>query len=185
MEEVLIANLYRHDLKAQEYFYKKLANKMFMVCYRYLGNELDAAEVLNDGFYKAFSQIHSFKSGGVPGLQAWIRKIVVNECLQFLRRKKKIWYTNELEALSEQSTLLADVDFEAEEYFMLIKELPETYRTVFNLFVIEGYSHKEIAEMLLITENTSRSFLLRAREELKRNIEKKDYEIRTRYKITR
>jgi len=173
MEEDIIEKLRHQDIQAQELLYKKYANKMFRICYRYIGSECDASEILNDGFYKVFVQIKSFRDGGLQGLVAWMSKIMVNECLQFIRKRKKIRFVNESEALAEQSPISPDIRIEAEDYFELIKQLGDSYRTVFNLFVIEGYSHKDISEMLNIPENTSRSHLLRARQELKKKIENK------------
>lgn len=173
MDEDLIEKLRHHDILAQELFYKKYANKMFRICYRYIGNEVETSEILNDGFYKVFVQIRSFREGGIQGLIAWMSKIMVNECLQCIRMRKKILFVNETEALAEQSLIMPDEQIVAEDYYELIRQLGDSYRIVFNLFVMEGYSHKDISKMLNIPENTSRSFLLRARLELKRKIEKK------------
>jgi RNA polymerase sigma factor (sigma-70 family) len=171
MEEQIIKKLRQQDIQTQELFYKSYATKMFRICYRYISNESDAAEIMNIGLYKVFTQIKNFKDGGVSELEAWMKKIMVNECLQFIRSRKKIRFVDESEALTEYSPILPEINLEAEDYYKLIKQLPDTYRTVFNLYVIEGFSHKEISEMLQIPENTSRSHLSRARRMLIEKIE--------------
>jgi len=170
MEEDIIERLYCYDIKAQEILYKKYAKKMFIICYRYTGNERDAAEILNDGFYKIFRQIKSFRTGGISGLVAWMSKIMVNEGLQFIRKQKNLRFVNENEVLVEESPIQPDNTINAEDYYKLIRQLDDSHKAVFNLFVIDGYSHREISEMLHIPENTSRSYLLRARQELKLKI---------------
>ena len=170
MENSLITRLRNQDEKAQEYFYKTYARGMFLLCYRYLNNEEEASEVLNDGFFKVFTQIDKFQNGGLSGLKAWTKKIIINECLQQIRKRKDIEFLEANELPLDDSVLLPDNELEAREYYKLIKELPPDYRTVFNLYVIEGYSHSEIAQSLQISENTSRSHLLRARKALKEKI---------------
>lgn len=171
MEETLIKKLRKKEDKAQEYFYKTYAKGMFLLCYRYLSNEEEASEILNDGFHKVFTEINKFQNGGLSGLTAWTKKIMINECLQHIRKRKKLQFVEEDEMKFGDTNLMPDVDLEAEVYYDLIKQLPLNYRTVFNLYVVEGYSHKEIAEFLDVSENTSRSHLLRAREILKEKIQ--------------
>ena len=150
----------------QEYFYKTYAKSMFLTIYRYLNNEEDTAEVLNDGFYKVFSQLDKFKEGGLHELLSWTKRIMINESLQLLRKRKQLTFVelngNEIERI----TVCSDIDLEAEELFNLITKLPSKYRIVFNLFVVEGYNHQEISEMMNISESTSRSYVLRARLKL-------------------
>ena len=172
MDSLLIEKLYKHDPVTQERFYKKYGAGMFRICYRYLGNEHDAAEALNDGFFKVFSHIHTFNNGGIAGLLAWVRKIMINECLQHIRKNKHSVFADEKEAIAQAIPVFQDIETDAELYFTLISQLDENYRTVFNLFVIDGYSHQEISGALNIPENTSRSYLLRARLELQKKIEK-------------
>ncbi len=145
---------------------------MFGICFRYLGNENDAEEALNDGFNKVFTQINKFNEGGISGLLAWMSRIIVNECLQYLRKRKKLKYINEQITKEDQLIEIPEFEIETKDYYQLIKQLGDPYRTVFNLFAIEGYNHKEISEMLNIPENTSRSHLMRARMNLKEKIKK-------------
>jgi RNA polymerase sigma-70 factor (ECF subfamily) len=178
MEDSLVSKLRKKDKRTQEYFYKTYAKPMFLLCYRYLNNEEEAAEILNDGFHKVFTRIDKFQNGGVSGLKAWTKKIMINECLQYLRKRQNIHFVESSELPSNNSDLMPDKNLNAKAYFNLISELPTEYRTVFNLYVIEGYAHNEIAEALDISVNTSKSHLLRARKQLKENIQKQEnYEI--------
>lgn len=172
MQKRIVDKLRRKDRKAQEYFYRTNAKAMFLICYRYLGNEEEASEIVNDGFYKVFNKIHKFRDGGMDGLMAWTRKIMVNECLQQLRRRKRIWFPDDEIPETEEVSNLPEIAMDAEIYFDLIRQLPESQKTVFNLYVVEGYTHLEIAEVLQIPENTSRSYLMRARNELQIKIKK-------------
>jgi RNA polymerase sigma-70 factor (ECF subfamily) len=108
----------------------------------------------------------------MDGLMAWTRKIMVNECLQQLRRRKRIWFPDDEIPETEEVSNLPEIAMDAEIYFDLIRQLPESQKTVFNLYVVEGYTHLEIAEVLQIPENTSRSYLMRARNELQIKIKK-------------
>ena len=175
MNNKIVEKLRKKDHRTQEYFYKTNAKTMFLVCYRYLNNEEEAAEALNDGFHKVFTQISKFKDGGIQGLQAWTRRIMINECLQMIRKRKNIQFVDADRLGNEHSDYHPDLELESRQYYQLIQELPINYRTVFNLFVIEGYAHGEIAQMLNIEENTSRSHLLRARHVLKKKIQKLYY----------
>jgi RNA polymerase sigma-70 factor (ECF subfamily) len=172
MHDKIIEKLRKQDHKTQEYFYKTNAKAMFLICYRYLNNEEEAAEVLNDGFHKVFTEINKFKNGGIKGLKAWTRKIMINECLQQIRKRKNIQFVEAENLEAGHSENMPHIDLEAGQYYQLIRDLPASYRTVFNLHVIEGYTHKEIAQVLNIRENTSRSHLLRARNILKEKIQK-------------
>jgi RNA polymerase sigma-70 factor (ECF subfamily) len=174
MEDSLISNLRRKDKRTQEYFYKTFAKPMFLLCYRYLNNEQEASEILNDGFHKVFTQIDKFQNGGVSGLKAWTKKIMINECLQHLRQRKNIHFVESIDIPSDDATYKPDQELNATTYYNLISRLPTGYRTVFNLYVIEGYSHNEIADILNITENTSKSHLLRARNLLKEKIQNQE-----------
>jgi RNA polymerase sigma-70 factor (ECF subfamily) len=166
----LIEKIKNNDRKAQEQVYKKYGDKMFLTCYRYSGNEDDAAEILNTGFYKAFKNIGSFIYYNEKAFEGWLKKIMVNEALTFLRSKKR----NEISFDSDQflsNTLSVSEDhLTDEDYYFLIQKLPEGYRVIFNLFAIEGYNHNEISELLNISESTSRSQLSRARESLRKLI---------------
>jgi RNA polymerase sigma-70 factor (ECF subfamily) len=143
---------------------------MFRLLYRYLGNDTDADDVLVVSFTKAFEKIDDFQFRGKGSLGAWIRKIMVNEALMFLRSKRKNEWIDEQEHGQIIELSNPGDDLAAEDIYKLVLQLPTGYRTVFNLFVIEGYNHKEIAEMLNISESTSKSQLNKARKKLQEKI---------------
>jgi len=151
--------------------YNLFAEKMLVLCFRYLNNLMDAEEVLHNGFIKIFGNLKHFEEKHDNGFECWIRKIMVNESLMFLRKR-----TN-FKLISIDSTHddeMEPIDFkhgmETESYLKIINGLPVGYRTVFNLYAIEGYTHSEIANMLGITESTSRSQLTKARKILQQKI---------------
>ncbi|HEY6900331.1 MAG TPA: sigma-70 family RNA polymerase sigma factor, partial [Puia sp.] len=148
---------------AQKCLFDHLADPMMAVCCRYVKNRQDAEEILLDGFYKFFKCLPNFKYQGEAALYAWVKKIMVNECLMFLRRRHAFALLSEdaVEDLPQMVEPLAQLS--AAEIFGLIVRLPIGYRTVFNLHVIEGMEHKEIAAALLISEGTSKSQLSKAR----------------------
>jgi RNA polymerase sigma-70 factor (ECF subfamily) len=136
---------------------------MLGVCYRYTKSVKDAEDVLQEGFVKVFMGLKQYKSEGELG--AWIRRIMVNTALNFLKRNRK--YRNEMffteQPLHPVATEDPAVDLQAKELADLIRQLPHGYQTIFNLHVVEGYSHVEIGEMLGISDSTSRSQYARAR----------------------
>lgn len=147
---------------------------MYRVSYRYLRDEADSEDVLMMAFSRVFVNLVNFSDRGEGSLQAWIRRIVVNESLMWLRRRNNFSLVESSETveaveLNELSTL------PAEDIVRFIKALPDGYRTVFNLNVIEGYDHEEIAEMLGITAGTSRSQLSKARLALKKMLTREGY----------
>jgi len=148
---------------AQKALFDHLADPMMALCCRYLKSREDAEEVLLDGFYKFFSHLKEFRYQGEAALYAWLKKIMINECLMFLRRRHAFSVLSERSAedLPMPAEVLADLS--AAEIFHLIVQLPVGYRTVFNLYVIEGMEHREIATLLGIAEGTSKSQLSKAR----------------------
>jgi RNA polymerase sigma-70 factor (ECF subfamily) len=145
---------------------------MGRLCLRYVKNEADVQEVLTAGFLKVFRELKRFEYRGTSSLQVWIRKIMVNESLMYLRKGPRLSFVHLEEAESQEagkleSHLSVDPAVSAEEIFEILRQLPVGYRVVFNLFAIEGYSHKEISVMLGIAESTSRSQLTHARVRLK------------------
>jgi RNA polymerase sigma factor (sigma-70 family) len=148
---------------AQRYLFDQLSAKMLMICRRYVKNEEDAEELMLDGFYKFFKKISSFNYQGDAALYGWLKRIMINECLMFLRKKNVFTIVTEAEvedlALPEEALN----NLSANEIFNLIVQLPVGYRTVFNLYVIEGMPHKEVAELLSISEGTSKSQLSKAK----------------------
>ena len=170
MGEDIIEKLKCRDSRAQETFYKTYSEKMFCLCFRYLSSEKDCADVLNAGFHKVFCQTDQFREGGLKEFLAWTKTIMINECLQFVRKRKKLNFVR-LDTM-DGGDLIVDpgIDLDTKVLLDIMSRLPENSRTVFNLYVIEGYTHSEIAEMLHIPEGTSRSHLLRARRELQQKI---------------
>lgn len=148
---------------AQKCLFDLLADRMMLVCCRYVKNREDAEELLLDGFYKFFTHLPGFQYQGEVALFAWLKKIMVRECLMFLRKKNvfSLLTNTESEEVPFEEDALANLS--AEEIFSLIVQLPVGYRTVFNLFVMEGFDHKEIGEELGIAEGTSKSQLSKAK----------------------
>ena len=160
------------DRKSQKAIYDLLSRKMFAVCLRYMGDRDAAEDVLQDGFVTLFSKLDSFHGEG--SFEGWARKIFVNTALMSLRRKDVLKQTEDVDSawnvLSEDPTPIQKITYD--ELLDCIAELPPGFRTVFNMYVVEGYSHKEIADELGISETTSRSQLLRARAMLQSRIKK-------------
>lgn len=168
-EQKAIEGCKKHDRISQKYLFDKYSDGMLMVCLRYVKQLQDAEEMMLNGFYNFFKSIDRFVYGGEGSMGAWLKKIMVNECLAFLRKKGALKITEEQEGLSiPGEDGLSNIN--AGDILKLILDLPDGYRTVFNLFSIEGYSHKEIAGMLGITEGTSKSQLSKARAMLQKKI---------------
>jgi RNA polymerase sigma factor (sigma-70 family) len=140
-----------------------LSDRMFLLCRRYVKSPENAEEIMLDGFCKFFKGLPAFTWEGNAALHAWLKRIMINECLMFLRRKNVFSMVTELSA--EEMTLDEDAldKLSAEEIFRLIAQLPVGYRTVFNLYAVEGMRHAEIAALLNISEGTSKSQLSKAR----------------------
>jgi len=173
MTEVqLIDACRRKEPFAQRLLYEKLADKMYLLCIRYVTSAHDAEEILSDAFLKFFSNIGQFTYQGEGSVQAWLCRITVNECLMFLRKKKQLVISVDdapkAEGLSDNDGILDQL--QVRDILKHIRELPAGYRTVLNMFVFEDLGHKEIAAMLQISENTSKSQLFKARALLKQKI---------------
>jgi RNA polymerase sigma-70 factor (ECF subfamily) len=170
-DQQLIQLCIGNDRKAQRLLYEQYVAPMGRLCLRYVRNEADVQEVLTEGFVKVFRELKTFRYRGAGSLRAWVRKIMVNESLMHLRKGHGLSFVG-LEAAENdgagevESPLAVDPAVSAEEIFDFVRQLPGGYRVVFNLYAIEGYSHKEIAGMLGITESTSRSQLAHARARL-------------------
>ena|SRR5690606_5052695 len=168
----LVRDCLKGKLQAQRMLYDEFAKHMLGVCYRYTRSMKDAEDVLQEGFVKVFSKLGQFKSEGELG--AWIRKIMVNTALNYLKRNKKyqdeMYFTeNYLHPVTDQDPV---VRIDAKDLAHLIRQLPPGYQVIFNLHAVEGYSHVEIGEMLGISDGTSRSQYSRARNLLITWIEK-------------
>lgn len=159
----------RQDPKAQTKLYEKFASKMLAVCTRYVGDKMEAEDVMIDGFMRVFDKIDQFTFQG--SFEGWVRKIMVNEALMYVRSKKMLVVDLEY-AIEEPNESSFSTDLEAADLLRIIEELPVGYRTVFNLYAIEGYNHIEIGEMLGISEGTSKSQLSRARAMLQAKVMK-------------
>jgi len=173
MTEELLTQIKRNKRNAQQEFYKKYSVQMFRLAYRYVDDEQDAGNIVNSGFYKIFSNINKFIYRNDISLIIWMKKIITNEALIFLRQK---FIYNELDDIPTAGSFSEDIpdnNLILEDYYRLIRELPHDLRTVFNLYAIEGYSHKEIAGLLKIKEASSRVYLTRARRILQKNLTKK------------
>lgn len=159
-EHDLAKAISRGDSKAQSMLYERYSPKMMAICMRYMGDIMEAEDVMIEGFMRIFDKINQFNFKG--SFEGWMRRIMVNEALMRLRGKKVIKVELE-EVRQESSEASVESNLNAEELLKLVNELPVGYRTVFNLYAIEGYSHAEIAEQLEISEGTSKSQLSRAR----------------------
>ncbi len=155
---------------AQKCIFDLLSDRMMLICRRYVKSREDAEEVLLDGFYKFFKNISNFSYQGDAALQAWVKRIMINECLMLLRKKNV--FTIVTESAAEEIALEEEAldHLSAKEIFDLIIQLPVGYRTVFNLYVIEGMEHKEIAGLMGIAEGTSKSQLSKAKSLLQKNL---------------
>ncbi len=167
MDKYLIRRCQAGDAQAQNALYGRFAARMYRLCYRYVKDELHAEDILLTGFTKVFSRLGGFEYRTEGSLEAWIKRIMVNESLMFLRRHYRFGLVAESYADALESNSSAEAALSAEEIYALVLQLPTGYRTVFNLYVIEGYSHGEIAEQLGISEYTSKSQLSKARAALR------------------
>lgn len=171
-EQQLVRDCLRDKPGAQRRLYEHYAKAMLGVCYRYTKSVSDAEDVLQDGFVKVFLNLKQYKFQGEPG--AWIRRIMVNTALNFLKSNRK--YRDEMvftsEVLHPVTNENPELKMEAKELADLIRQLPPGYQAIFNLHAVEGYSHVEIGEMLGISDGTSRSQYARARSLLISWIEK-------------
>lgn len=163
MEETL-ENIIHHcknnNRKAQEKLYKLLSAKVYALCLRYVAVE-DAKDALHDAFYTAFTKINQYKNIG--SFEGWLKQIAVNICLQKLQ-KQHFFIEGDIIEEAEEITIHTTENFTQEQVLSLLQEMPLRYKTVFNLFLIEKFSHQEIAKMLQISEGTSKSNLFKAKK---------------------
>lgn len=159
------------DRNAQQELWKTYSGKMYSLCRRYFSREEEAQDALQESFIKVFGHLHQWREQGPLG--AWIRKVVVNTSLNLLKSKERERMHIDVESVSNLSADDADAmsQMNEEDLIALIREMPVGYRTVFNLFAIEGYAHKEIAEQLGVTENTSKTQFLKAKHWLKNKLD--------------
>ena len=172
-ENQLVKKVLQGKASAQETFYQMFAPKMYAVCLRFAKDHDEANDILQEGFIKVFTNLKSYRGEG--SLEGWIRRTIVNTAINFYKKNLKFRNAADIETvlIFERSTDANAVELmSAKELMEHVTQLPEGYRTVFNLNVIEGYTHKEIADLLNISENTSKSQLSRARAYLQKRIEK-------------
>ncbi|MFZ5999624.1 MAG: RNA polymerase sigma factor [Bacteroidota bacterium] len=159
----------RNDRHAQRFVYEHFSGRMYALCCRYVKDRMEAEDVMVTAFTKVFERINQFKGDG--SFEGWIRRIMVNESLTYLRRHKSMYLETEIEAADREPDYGSlQNELEAEDLRKLIADLPTGYRIVFNLYAIDGFSHQEIAEQLGITESTSKSQLSRARALLQKQL---------------
>jgi RNA polymerase sigma-70 factor (ECF subfamily) len=173
-EEALLQGCIQNQAAAQRTLYDRFSHKMFAVCYRYAHNREDAEDMLQEGFIKVFSQIHKFENRGA--LEGWIRRIMIHTCINILKKNKR--FNESVDLIHAGSLQVREESIpsivQAKEVVECIRMLPLGYRTVLNLYAIEGFSHKEIAGMLDVEESTSRSQYTRARTMLEDILLKKN-----------
>ena len=159
----LLEGCIRGDRNMQRELYNRFAPKMYGVCLRYAANAEEAEDILQEGFIKVFKKITSFRGDG--SFEGWIRRIFVNTAIEQYRKKVYLQPITETEENTVEGSYLSVLDSLAErDIIRLVQQLSPGYRTVFNMYVVEGYSHKQIAEQLGISEGTSKSQLSRAKQ---------------------
>lgn len=166
----LIEACCNHDPAAQKRLYDMHVDAMMIICYRYVPNREDAKEVMLDGFYNVFKNIDRFQHQGEGSLKAWMKKIMVNQCLMHLRKRKMAFADVDMVSGDSAGDDDAIGRLSAKEIIRLIHTLPDGYRTVFNLYAFEEKNHKEIGQLLGISENTSKTQLHKAKKLLQKKI---------------
>ena len=162
-EEAILQGCLKNHAAAQRELYQRYSPKMLAVCFRFAHNREDAEDMLQDGFIKVFLQIHTFQGKGA--FEGWIRRIMVHTCINHLKKNKR--FNENVDLIQASSAQVREESIpsivQAKQIVDCIRLLPIGYRTVLNLYAIEGYSHKEISGMLDIEESTSRSQYTRAK----------------------
>lgn len=170
-EADLVEGCLRGDRKAQSELYHRYAPRMYGVCLRYAANAEEAEDILQEGFVKVFRKLESYRGDG--SFEGWVRRIFVNTAIEHFRRKTYLQPITEKEEDTFEGGYLTALDHMAEkDIVQLVQQLSPGYRTVFNMYVVEGYSHKQIAELLGISEGTSKSQLSRAKQILQGLVQK-------------
>ena len=167
-EDKLIKKAIKNDRDAQHLLYTMFSPKMLSVCRYYIRDLQHAEDVMLEGFFKVFTNLKSFKSEG--SFEGWVRRIMVRESISYLRRQKNIEFSVEELDIDYNYTLDINSELEVNDIQKMIDNLPEGYKMVFVMYAIEGYKHSEIAEILNISEGTSKSQLYKARKMLQQKI---------------
>ncbi|MBL7742389.1 MAG: RNA polymerase sigma factor [Chitinophagaceae bacterium] len=161
-ESDLISGCIEGNRRMQEELYRRFSPRMYAVCLRYAGSSDEAEDILQEGFIKIFKKLDSFRGDG--SFEGWIRRIFVNTAIEHFRRKRYLQPVTEKEENTLEGKSLSALDGLAEKDILeLVRQLSPGYRTVFNMYVVEGYTHKEIGDILGISEGTSKSQLSRAK----------------------
>lgn len=175
-EEILIGQCIDGNPKAQKKLFEKYAGKMMAVCLRYMRDQEAAEDMFQEGFVKVFAKLEHYNGNG--SFEGWLRRVIVNTCLDQIRKDTK--FKSNVSMDSVQNYIQFDgyivEKMSAEDLLKLVDEMPDGYRVVFNMFAIEGFSHKEIAEHLGVSENTSKSQYSRARAYLRTKLEEQGIE---------
>lgn len=166
-EDQLLKKAAQSNRKAQQELYERYAPKMLSIARMYIRDIHQAEEVMLSGFFKVFTHLKEFRGEG--SFEGWIRRIVVRECISFLRRRDQLEFVEDL-VLVEEGVNDVDIQLEVEEIQKMIDQLPQGYRVVFVMYAIEGYKHREIAELLGIDIGSSKSQLFKARKLLQRKL---------------
>lgn len=174
-ERELIQACKKQNRRAQQELYDRYSPKMFGVCRRYVKNAEEAEDVLVEAFFKVLTKLKMYSGEG--SFEGWIRRIVVNESLMNLRKNQKLKMNVEINPnLDRPTKLTIEDELAAEDILNLLEQLPTGYRTIFNLYIIEGYKHREIAELLGISINTSKSQLILARKRMQELVKRLEVE---------
>ena len=171
-EDELIAACLKNNQRAQKALFDKYSGKLMGVCLRYAADRDEAQDMLQDGFVKIFQKLDTYTGEGSFG--GWVHRLIVNTCLDALRKNKAMGFSVEIEKAEFQMDGVEDAlsRLRTQDLLMLVQQLPDGYRVVFNMFAIEGYGHAEIAESLGISENTSKSQYRKAKIKLQEELEK-------------
>ncbi|MBT8282777.1 MAG: sigma-70 family RNA polymerase sigma factor [Muriicola sp.] len=167
-EKATLRKAVRGNRNAQRMIYEKYSPKMLSVCRQYIKDNHFAEDVMIGGFVKVFKSLNSFRSEG--SFEGWIRRIMVREAITYLRKNQFVVYDSEKIETYTETVLYNESQLQVEEVQKLIDSLPDGYKTVFVLYAVEGYKHREIAELLQISESTSKSQLFKARQFLQKRI---------------
>ncbi len=162
----LLTELKQQQEKAQRLLFERQGKNMYALCRRYLSPAEEAEEAMMNGFLKIFNGVKGTSFENESAFAGWMRRIMVNECLQQLRKTHSFLVMTDVAEDDKADTLSPELTLNAKELFAMIENLPTGYRTVFNLYVIEGYTHREIADMMRISEGASKSQLSKARAKL-------------------
>ena len=167
--EEIVKGCRKRNSRAQTELFNRFSGRFLGICRRYIGSIDEAEDIMISGFMKIFEKIHQFKGEG--SFEAWMTRIMVNESLTFIRRNKNMSANVSIEVADRSPDYsMAEANLDVDQLLSMVDELPIGYRTVFNLYVMEGYSHKDVAVLLNISEGASKSQLSRAKVQLKRKI---------------